>query len=503
MPMRLTDPITATPRDGDPALVKHVIDFLEENYDTLYMDDVVPEYLGTMRDLCAANGLSFTFAVAQFCHETDFGRSEVWRDYRNPAGIAVEDDENRGLVYQSGTHAAFAHISHLCAYAYGKAHPLPLTFTQQDPKYRYVCGLPWAGTITQIGQLTGRWATDPNYGPKLVDRGNAIFPQLEDVPVVVAQEEKPVSGAVVLLTAGHRNTSGGDPAEAARTPTIARAYAQAFKNAGHTVWYLQDNPDSWYPGSLAGVAAEVVRASNRFGGDNQIALDIHIEGAGPNGPTGCFSIVPNGPGLIPAIEGDHANDSWDANVKDRAAAHAISAGISAQTGLAQRTCREKGVMDEHETGVGGDGYRLGMFGNTVAIKDRCVRLVVEHGNLQREASIIDRVDFAAKAAAGAVAGVEQVFGKAGGTKPPVPDPKPTIVYPAGFDYATMRRAFGTRVKGRGFSETGPVSRVWLAEKDYSPLMDHWQFDDGREYFYFASGLIIGRLANGEQFRRLL
>src|SRR5699024_5713045 len=52
---------------------------------------------------------------------------------------------------------------------------------------------------------------------------------------------------------------------------------------------------------------------------------------------------------------------------------------------------------------------------------RMVRLILECGNIEADAAIIDRPDFADQLADGVVAGLNEVFGAA-----PEPDPEPTF-----------------------------------------------------------------------------
>jgi len=77
-------------------------------------------------------------------------------------------------------------------------------------------------------------------------------------------------------------------------------------------------------------------------------------------------------------------------------------------------------MDEDETGVGEDGFRLGMFAYTSPHRAKAVRLVVEHGNLshQQDTAIINRPDFTERCAAAAVDAFTEVFGE------PLPQPGP-------------------------------------------------------------------------------
>jgi len=65
----------------------------------------------------------------------------------------------------------------------------------------------------------------------------------------------------IIVVQGHRNTSGGDPKEAARTPAIANAITEALNAAGHQAICLQNadgSADDWFAGSLDAVARRVM-----------------------------------------------------------------------------------------------------------------------------------------------------------------------------------------------------------------------------------------------------
>jgi len=66
-------------------------------------------------------------------------------------------------------------------------------------------------------------------------------------------------------------------------------------------------------------------------------------------------------------------------------------------------------MSEQSTHVGADlGWRLAMFGYTAPARERMARIVLECGNLGADAAIINGPGFAAKVAAGVVAGIGAV-----------------------------------------------------------------------------------------------
>lgn len=206
----------------------------------------------------------------------------------------------------------------------------------------------------------------------------------------------------ILLVQGHRNTSGGNAAEMATTPHAARAIQRALQAAGHTADMLQNESD-WFPGSLDIVAREVVRRHDRDPYD--LMLDVHFEGDA-RGTRGVFAIVPDGDQLR-SLTPHRGSDSLASNSKDVRFAGEIARAVARQTGLPLRTTGvvAPGVMSERQTGVGGQGYRLAMFGYTAAVRHRMVRLVLELGNIRADADIISSPGFFDRAAAGVVNGI--------------------------------------------------------------------------------------------------
>src|SRR5690606_2899501 len=88
----------------------------------------------------------------------------------------------------------------------------------------------------------------------------------------------------------------------------------------------------------------------------------------------------------------------------------IAKAISDATGLPLRDVAAPGLKSEQSTGVAGEwNARLAMFAYTMAVREHCVRLVIEHGNLSnaKDKAIIDAPGFYDKAAAGAVRGIAQ------------------------------------------------------------------------------------------------
>lgn len=228
----------------------------------------------------------------------------------------------------------------------------------------------------------------------------------------------------ILVVQGHRNTSGGDPREIERTPRVANAIVTALSDAGHEATCLQNmdgRTGDWFPGSLDAVGREVMVIHRRAPID--LMLDVHFEGDAAR-TKGVFAIVPDGDGLR-TVTPYTGSDALGANTLDHAMAREIVRAVSASTGLMPRQTGviEAGVMSERATHVGADlGWRLAMFGYTAPARDRMARLVLECGNIDSDAGIIDRPEFPRQVAEGVVAGIARVLGA--GLKPPPAFPSP-------------------------------------------------------------------------------
>ena len=270
----------------------------------------------------------------------------------------------------------------------------------------------------------------------------------------------PTNPLRIVVVQGHRNTGGGNPAEAARTPAIANAVVTALRAAGHTVVSLQNDdglPDNWFDGSLDAVARRVVSQHRQQPLD--LMLDIHLEGDPANTP-GVFAIVPDGDGLR-TLTPYTGTDSAASNSRDRALAASIAAHIARETGLALRTrgVVAPGVMSERQTHVGADlGWRLAMFAYTAPVRDRLARLVLECGNIGADRAIIDGPDFARKVGAGVVAGIAAIDGPA-----PSPEPGPRFGEIGRFPAPQVITVTAEALRVRKWAETHqPIVAEWVA-----------------------------------------
>lgn len=264
----------------------------------------------------------------------------------------------------------------------------------------------------------------------------------------------------IVVVQGHRNSSGGNPAESARTPAIANALAAALRRAGHAVVSLQNDDgssDNWFDGSLDAVARRVMQVHQQQPVD--LMLDVHLEGDPSNTP-GVFAIIPDGDGLK-TLTRYSGNDSAASNARDRAMAASIAAHVARSTGLAIRTRNviAPGVMSERQTHVGADlGWRLAMFGYTVLGRDTMVRLVLECGNIVSDRAIIDRPDFARNVGAGVVAGIGNLDGP-----PPAPEPEAAFGETGIFPVPQVVTVTAEAMRVRKWAETSqPVMAEWPA-----------------------------------------
>jgi hypothetical protein len=285
----------------------------------------------------------------------------------------------------------------------------------------------------------------------------------------------------IMVVQGHRNASGGNPREMARTPAVSRAIVAALNAAGHRAECLQPE-NNWFPGTLDAVAREVMIRHRHDPID--LMLDVHFEGDAGN-TRGVFAIVPDGDGLR-TITSYSGSDAIHTNPLDQAMAREISHAIARHTGLPLRRTNvvEPGVMSERQTYVGASlGWRLAMFGYTAPARDRMVRLVLECGNIIGDAAIIDGPAFDAQLAAGVVEGIARARGFA-----PGPDSLPEVTRPTYPPFGTIAELASPRLVTVMVDALN--ARAW-AETD-QPIRGVWKI--GRRFW--ARGWVIGESVDG-------
>lgn len=114
-------------------------------------------------------GVDLVVALAQMIHETDFllFSGSVSASQYNFAGLGATAPGEPGLSFPSLSVGIRAHVQHLKAY--GSRGPLNSELV--DPRFGYVR----RGSATTVLELTGRWATDPDYGPKVMVHVNHLI----------------------------------------------------------------------------------------------------------------------------------------------------------------------------------------------------------------------------------------------------------------------------------------------------------------------------------------
>jgi N-acetylmuramoyl-L-alanine amidase len=134
------------------------------------------DYVLEIYRLAPLVGLDPAIVVAQSALETGWWQSPAWVEHLNPAGIGITGPDVPSPTWASGTDAARAHLVHLFVYAAGpipRGHPLA-AYVALDPRYDAALAAGRAGSATTIGDLAGRWATDPDYASKIVAVGNLM-----------------------------------------------------------------------------------------------------------------------------------------------------------------------------------------------------------------------------------------------------------------------------------------------------------------------------------------
>lgn len=106
-------------------------------------------------------GVNYEVAFCQMCLETGFLKFEgsVSKFQHNYCGLGCMDIFSGGDWFGSMEEGIRAHIQHLKAYA----SLAPVRSPIVDPRFSNVP----RGTVTEVTQLTGKWAIDPDYGRKI------------------------------------------------------------------------------------------------------------------------------------------------------------------------------------------------------------------------------------------------------------------------------------------------------------------------------------------------
>jgi N-acetylmuramoyl-L-alanine amidase len=121
-----------------------------------------PDLAKIYREEGAIEGVNYDIAFAQMCLETNFLRfgGVVKPSQNNFAGLGDVGGGPEGATFASARIGVRAQIQLLKAYASTE----PLVQDNVNPRFRFVT----RGIAPLLGQLSGRWTADPQYGDKIL-----------------------------------------------------------------------------------------------------------------------------------------------------------------------------------------------------------------------------------------------------------------------------------------------------------------------------------------------
>lgn len=121
-----------------------------------------PDLPKLYREEAAIEGVNYDIAFSQMCVETNFLRfgGDIKPEQNNFGGIGAVGGGPGGASFASARIGVRAQVQHLKAYA----STAPLVQGLVDPRFQFVT----RGIAPLVGQLSGRWTADPNYGDKVI-----------------------------------------------------------------------------------------------------------------------------------------------------------------------------------------------------------------------------------------------------------------------------------------------------------------------------------------------
>jgi hypothetical protein len=366
---------------------------------------------GAYYDAIKATGVDPLFVLAMFNHESEMGKkgaattSHSWGNTRPPS-FGVPDIGTQPQYVDGKLNGFFSVYRDWLDGAKSTAARLVEHVYKNRTAIREVFDYPPAPKL--VWAPAGDFNNPSSYLRAVIDFMN-LYADTEGTP--------PMAAPRIALSAGHHNTSGGNALEYKQVGELTEAIAAACKQRGMDVRVItpdgadadSDPGDGDFPGNLSAAAARVVEWSNA-GWKADVFLEVHTEGAGPSA-RGAFAIYP-----------DWGTDT-DIDVKTNLGPRIVNA-LKASTGM---PLRGNGTMSEKATGVGAQGFRLGIFGATASVRDFCTRLIVEFGSHDNAAdlAIFNAPDFNAKAGAAVAESFAAFLNFNGGSvepQPPVEDP---------------------------------------------------------------------------------
>lgn len=124
-------------------------------------EEFISALVSTYMEEARAEGINWDVAFVQMCLETGFLNygGLVTPDQNNFCGLGSFNGKS-GARFETVRLGVRAHIQHLKAYGTDKE----LNYKLIDPRFHFVK----RGSAPDVTELTGKWATDPEYGKKLV-----------------------------------------------------------------------------------------------------------------------------------------------------------------------------------------------------------------------------------------------------------------------------------------------------------------------------------------------
>lgn len=128
-----------------------------------------PDLPKLYREEAAIEGVNYDVAFCQMCVETGFLRfaGDIKPNQNNFAGLGSVGGGSESATFPSARIGVRAHIQHLKAYASLE----PLVQELVDPRFRFVT----RGIAPLVGQLSGRWAADLQYGDKILSNIRRLY----------------------------------------------------------------------------------------------------------------------------------------------------------------------------------------------------------------------------------------------------------------------------------------------------------------------------------------
>jgi hypothetical protein len=145
------------------ATTKQLLEFFSatnRHFHKNYVKKVIRTYVQESR----IEGVNSDVAFCQMCIETNYLRfgGSVQKSQNNFCGLGATSSGNYSATFNSIRSGVRAHIQHLKAYASHK----PLRKKSIDPRFDRVK----RGSVQYVQNLSRTWATDPQYGYKIIQK---------------------------------------------------------------------------------------------------------------------------------------------------------------------------------------------------------------------------------------------------------------------------------------------------------------------------------------------